>query len=764
MKKWEGAEPPMFPSSIFRVAVIGTHAPRQCGIATFTGDLAGAIASAGGEVEVIAVVEPGDEDVYQAPVSKVFRQEERSDYIRVADWINGNGFDAVCLQHEFGIYGGSYGRHITGLLERLDVPVLTTLHTILERPTHDQRVAFDEVLQLSSGLATMSKKGRQLLLDVYGVPDSRITVVPHGIPEVGPKSSEDAKARLGLSGRKVLLTFGLLSPDKGIEQVIEALPDLVEACPDLLYLVVGATHPKIRLHHGESYRQQLMDLARRLGVVAHVEFENRFMTLDELTLRLQAADVYVTPYLKREQITSGALSYAFGCGNAVVSTPYWHAEELLADGRGRLVPFGCPEGISATVQDLLADPVELQRIQMDAYRHGLAMQWPNIGRKYLKVFRSLRPAVAALPSDHPSSEEVMGTPLGLDRLLDMTDDVGLLQHATYSVPNRFEGYCLDDNARALVALTGIDCPDKRVRKATETCLAFVDHAFDGGKRTFRNFMGFDRTWLESTGSHDSFGRAIWGLGSIIGAGRRSSHVDLASELLVKACSGLLAVDSLRARAYMILGLAAAQGTPYNDLISKARRTLSTWLHRILGERATTEWPWFEDSLTYDNAVLCAALICAGQMDGDERMTLDALRSLLWLTQVQTDDESRFFPVGSDGFWRSGSERAIYDQQPLEAWSTIHACAVAYEATQDSQWLREAKRAWAWFFGSNSGSVRMVDPDTGGCFDGLTPDGVNFNLGAESTLSLLGSSLLVSKLIQPRSLPALTFAGYANGST
>lgn len=682
-----------------------------------------------------------------APRVRFELQESELDcYRRAADFLNIHNADVLCIQHEFGIYGGQSGSHLLALLEEAHMPVVTTLHTILREPDPAQRRVMDKLGSRSDRLVVMAQKGAEILRETYGVPDSKIEIIPHGIPDLPFAESSLAKAQFGVEGRRVLLTFGLIGPGKGIEDVIEALPAIVKQHPEVVYLVLGATHPQLLRNEGERYRLALERRARDLGVNRHIIFYNRYVSNAELAEFIAATDIYVTPYLNEAQITSGTLSYVFGAGKAVVSTPYWHAVELLADGRGELVPFRNPAAIATAVCGLFDDPDRMERIRHEAYAIGRKMIWPEIGKRYLEVFRSVcsdrrtspRHAFARWTLD---SRPPMLPPRRFDHIIRMSDDTGIFQHALFNVPNYAEGYCTDDNARALILCNlldelGDDAPSVGLNQLATRYLAFLAAALDFDSGRFRNFMSYGREWLESMGSEDSHGRALWAAGTASGRSRNEGHRALAEMLFLRAIPVTDSFASPRAWAFALLGIRehlrkAASGDDLHELrIRLTRKLLFRW-----HETSTPDWPWFESNVTYENARLCQALLTSSEWMPDDEAYEIGLRSLRWLLALQTSEDGCFRPVGSNGFQENdGGECARFDQQPVEAQAMIAACLEAWRVTGDANWRTEAKRIFDWFLGRNDLGIALYDFTSGGCFDGLHPDRANQNQGAESTLA------------------------------
>jgi glycosyltransferase involved in cell wall biosynthesis len=738
-----------------RIAFIGNYLPRECGIATFTTDLCTALATEYGEERLFAIPVNDLDSSYDYPeqVRLEIEQENLGSYERAADFLNFNGNDLVCLQHEYGIYGGSAGRYILALLRRLKMPLVTTLHTVLREPDANQRIVLDEIAQLSDRMVVMTQLAAQLLREVYGIPKSKIDVIPHGAPDLPFMDPNFFKDKFGTEGKAVLLTFGLLSPNKGIENVIKALPAILEKHPDVVYLVSGVTHPHVRRREGERYRESLQALAEELGVSSRLILNNRFVSSEELVEHVGAADIYITPYRQEAQVVSGTLAIALGAGKAIVSTPYWHASELLAEDRGVIVPFDSPESIAGAVNGLLENDAARHAMRKRAYLHSRATTWPKTARAYMASFqrarfeRSLQPR-AAIPLDALNLTDTVGKTYDLPalstrHLLTLTDDTGILQHAIFSVPNSREGYTTDDNARALMVSILLDerqahAVGQERPNLSHRYLSFLWLAFHSDTGRFRNFLGYDRKWLEDVGSDDSHGRALWSLGKVLGASRNAGLRGAAGRLFEAAVPATLGFTSPRAWAYSILGMQAyLDWFPGDRSIQGARNTLANRLLDIYERTHTAAWKWFEKSLSYSNARLPQALILAGWRSDNQRMIEAGMDSLKWLVAVQhCGNEDIFVPIGSSGFYVEGSERARFDQQPVEACATVSACLEVYRLTEESQWLDEALRVFGWFLGRNDLQLPLYDSVTGGCKDGLHPDRINENQGAESTLSFL----------------------------
>ena len=734
-------------SEIQKIAFVGDYLPRKCGIATFTYDLCTSVATQypGSDCFVVPINDISSGYDYPAEVRFEIEEQEVDSYLRAADFLNFANTDIVCLQHEFGIYGGLAGSHVVRLLRDLRMPIVTTLHTVLRDPTSEQHRILTQISDLSARLIVMSERARSFLRDVYDVPDAKIDLIAHGIPDMPFVDPNFYKDQFAVEGKFVALTFGLLSPNKGIEQMLKAMPAILEEFPNFVYIVLGATHPNLLREQGERYRISLERLAKDLGIKPNVSFYNRFVEIDELIEFIGMADIYITPYLNPAQIISGTLAYAFGCGKAVVSTPYWYAEELLADGRGVLVPFGDSEALARETCELLRDEPRRHSMRKKAYMLGREMIWSHVAHLYMASFQRARRSRLDVPykplAVRTLAEQPMDLPgWRLDHLVRMTDSAGMLQHANSTIPNFAEGYCTDDNARALLLTVGLEQIGQstaQVYRLATTYAAFLNYAFDRTRSRFRNFLGFDRNWLEKVGSDDSHGRALWVMGACVGRSRRRDLQLWASQLFDLALPTLAETTSPRAWAFGLIGVCL-----YLERFSGARP--ATQVRDVLTERltechekmATDAWPWFEDVLTYDNAKLPHALIASGRSSGNGQPVELGLQALRWLLDQQKSPTGCFRPIGSNGFYQRDRERAHFDQQPIEANSTVSACIEAYHATEDPVWLKEARLAFEWFLGGNDLGLDLYDAKTGGCCDGLQEDRLNQNQGAESTLAFL----------------------------
>src|SRR5437899_767879 len=746
---------PALPS---RVAVVGNYLPRKCGIATFTTDLCDAIHAEYGATELLALPVNDTEEGYSYPARVRFElsEDKLASYRQAADFLNFNNIDLVCLQHEYGIFGGPAGAHILELLRNLQMPVVTTLHTVLREPNIDQRTVMAEIATLSDRLIVMSQQSADILEEVFHVSPDKIDLIPHGIPDVPFTDSSFYKDGFGTEGKDVLLTFGLLSPNKGIENVIKALPSILSKHSNVVYMVSGATHPHVLRQEGDKYRQSLKKLAKDIGVEANVIFRNRFVSPQEMRELIGAADIYITPYKHKAQVVSGTLAYALSAGKAIISTPYLHAIELLDGERGALVPFDDPEAIAAKTLELLDNGTARHAMGKRAYLYARDMVWSRVAQKYMNSFeriyneRSRNPRATFLARNTEKTLDRLPT-IKLDHLVRMTDQTGIVEHAVFVVPNYPEGYTTDDNARALIVAIlleeyGAGAPTGAADLASRY-LAFLWLAFDPTTKRFRNCLSYERQWQEREGSEDSHGRALWGLGTVLGRSKNAGWRGAAGRMFELAVPAAIEFKSPRACAFALLGLQEyLDSFPGDRAALSASAALANRLLNSYRSYRSDDWKWFEDGLTYSNARLPQALIRAGMRAGNEEMVSAGLEALDWLVAIQRCEvKGHFVPIGSQGFYSMTTEKARFDQQPVEACAVVSACLQAYRATGKGRWRKGAWSAFSWFLGDNDLQIELYHPTNGGCRGGLHPDRANENQGAESTLSFLMALLELRKL-------------------
>lgn len=751
---------------ISKVCLVGTYPPRECGIATFTSDLRRAVGECASGVQTVVVAVTKTRNADELPPEVIFemQQERLHDYRLAAEYINFSGADLVCLQHEFGIFGGLDGVYVMELLRHLRLPVVTTLHTVIGVPPPGLRDVLVQVASASDHLVVLNGRAVPLLQDVYAIPSDKVSLIHHGVPDVPFLNPNDNKDRFGLKEYLVLLTFGLLSRNKGIETMLEALPQIVRSHPEVIYLVLGATHPEVKRRNGEEYRLFLQQRVRELGLEDHVRFHDRYVTLEELCAFLGACDIYVTPYRSKEQIASGTLAYAVGMGKAVVSTPYLYAEELLASGRGKLTSFGDAQGLARAVNELIEDEAERHRMCKRAYDFGRRMTWPEVGKEYAVLFE--RVASGYQRTARPRAMQAMGAELPaikLKHLAALTDDTGVIQHATYGIPDRRHGYSTDDAGRALVAVLAYyrQFGGKTAPVLATKYLSFLQHAqLPSGH--FHNFMNYDRRFTDEAGGEDTLGRALWGLGVAVAHGHNEGARTLARQMFERALDAL-DLRHPHALGYAVCGLHAFLDR--YDGATHVRRKLREWADRLAelyAQNRREDWRWFWDTLTYGNAKLPQAMLLAHQAMGDERFLKAGLESLDFLL-AETYKDGHFDFVGNRGWYRRGGYRAVFGQQPIEAGYTAEACSTAYEVTGERRYLELACAAVRWLLGRNRLREPLYDPATGACSDGLDAHGPSMNQGAESTICCLLSLLAVSRWSEPKVLREVACGAAANAT-
>jgi len=742
-----------------KIAYISTYPPRECGIATFNQNLMCAVSSnfpecksllQGGFVVALNDSESLQEYEYPEEVKYVIRQNHQKDYIRAANYINTSNADVCIMEHEFGIYGGESGIYILPLLNRLEKPLISILHTVLRNPSYVQRVIIREIAEQSSKIVVMSQRALEFLTTIYDIAADKIQIIEHGVPDVEATADNPVKNLTQFKNHRVLLTFGLISRNKGLETVIKALPKIVEKHPDIIYVVLGNTHPGVIKSSGEEYRDHLKSLAAQLNVSKHLSFINKFVSEEELVNYLSAAEIYVTPYLNEAQITSGTLSYAVGAGAAIVSTPYWHATELLADNRGRLFDFRNTEALAGTVIELLDQKHLLNELKRNAYEYGLHLRWPVIGAEYIKAAREACTTFDF--SDKILRNSIVDPEImpkfSLTHVLRLTDDTGIVQHAKYGIPNLKEGYCLDDNARALI-MALMAYQRNKSKEAFELLPVYLSyiHYMQTEDGNFRNFLSFNRQYLDEVGSEDSFGRTVWALGHLIGCASSNSYREFAMEIFHKSFPHFKALKHLRGMANTIIGISSyLQVVPSDEGMVTELVRLTQPLIDAYESNQSDDWQWFEEKMTYDNGILPLALLHSCEITGNEKAKHVALKTMAFLDRL-TLSSGYLSPVGNDGWYYRGGTFPAFDQQAIETMAMVLMHFQAYKIFRKPQYIEKMFLSYKWFLGENTLRAPLYDHETKGCCDGLLPTGINRNQGAESTLAYLISHLTVLKAFE-----------------
>ncbi len=737
-----------------KLAFIGTYPPRECGIGTFTKNLFNSMLVKSGHKkgeDSSFVIAMNDNDLvyeYPAEVKLTIRQEYQEDYLNAAKFINLSGADLCILEHEFGIYGGQSGVYILPLLHRLDIPLIVTLHTILKSPSYNERATLYELCKMAHSIVVMSHKAIEFLVDIYDVPKEKIVLIEHGVPDIH-FDQEKSKKEFKLENRKVLLTFGFIGRNKGIETVIKAIAGVVEKQPDVLYIILGKTHPNVLRHSGEEYRIFLLRLVKSLQLERHVVFLNEFINEQDLFKYLCACDVYITPYLAEAQITSGTLSYAVGVGSAVLSTPYWHAEELLAEGRGLLFNFNDSEELGSLLTRILANPKELNQLKQKAGAYGKKLTWPKTGDKYNELVASvLKEKPKLINKQEPVIDLLILPQFSLVHINRLTDDTGIIQHAKFGIPNLKEGYCLDDNARALlmVLMAYRQKKDMRALELSPIYLSYI-HYMQNANGTFRNFLSFNRNFLDEVGSEDSFGRTIWALGYLLGNAPNDAYYQTGKEVFFNAAPNFEKLKSIRSIANTMIGISYyLHSNPSDDSMTERLRNLAKKLIQHYEENISPDWKWFESLLAYDNGILPLALLHSAKILNDNKITKTAIESMNFLTE-HTFKEDYLSIIGNEKWYKKDGERSVFAQQPIDAMAMVLMYHQAFHLTNDKEFLKKLYTSFLWFLGENDLRMSLYDFETKGCCDGFESYGVNRNQGAESSLAYLISHLTVLQAYQ-----------------
>ncbi|MBN1271115.1 MAG: glycosyltransferase family 4 protein [Candidatus Aminicenantes bacterium] len=734
----------------YKIAFIGNYIPRQCGIATFTRDLTESLIKINREKNIKAeafVVAMNDQNqtyAYPEIVKFTVRQEYQRDYLEAAKFINYSNAEICILQHEFGIFGGENGIYILPLIHELQIPLIVTFHTVLKNPSEKEMMIVREIGKKAEKIVVMSKLAVDFLINIYNLQKQKIKLIEHGVPDFDFIQRKTYKKKLNLENKKSLLTFGLLSRDKGLETVIQALPRVVKKHPEIVYVILGKTHPNVVRSSGEEYRNYLKLLVERNNLRKHVYFYDKYVSNEELFGYLSAIDIYITPYLNEAQITSGTLSYAIGAGAAVVSTPYWHAKELLSDGRGMLFDFKDSDALADLLINLFNNPEKLSRIRKKAYQYGRKTVWPEIGARYLQLVADvLKKGPEVRIKEEPVVNPLILPEFCLDHVQRLTDDTGILQHAKYIIPNFKEGYSLDDNARALLMFLMVfrQRKNKEALKFITTCLSFIN-LMQNDDGTFKNYLSFNRNFIDQVGSEDSFGRTVWALGYLVKYPPNDLFFEIAEEILIKSFSNLMHLKSIRGMTNSIIGLCHfLKIFPDNKQIKIILKEMTYKIVKSYKNYKTDDWRWFEPILTYDNGILPLSLLHASEEIEDENILKIAYESIEFLEKA-TLVKGHLSLVGSDNWFKKGGDRSQFAQQPLDTTAMVLMFYQAYLVSRNKTFLKKMLKSYMWFLGENDINKPLYDFKTCGCSDGIESYGTNRNQGAESIIMYMIAHMAV----------------------
>jgi glycosyltransferase involved in cell wall biosynthesis len=725
------------------VAFVTTFPPRECGIATFTKDLVGAIDQRlpkDVKTGIVAMNNNGV-NIYNYPQEVIYQisDTDMNDYIEAAKKINDSSrIKMVNIQHEFGLFEGEWGDYILAFLEIVKKPVVITFHSVLPGPDSKLKKVVKAISEKVRDIVVMTNIAIEILRKDYGV-DTPIHLIPHGIPTVSFESQDEEKANLGYEGKIILSSFGMISPGKGYESVIESLPRVVEKYPNLVYLIVGETHPNVRKENGEEYRNSLIKLIKKLGLEKHVKFYNKYLTLEEIIQYLKATDIYVSSGTNPNQITSGTLSYAMGCGRAVISTAFLHARDALSNGRGILVGFDNNAGeFEQAILKLLDNPELRKKMETEAYYYTRPMTWPNVAMHYCDLFDNY--------VDLKSKQFESLPDINTSHLARLTDNFGIIQFAVQTTPDISSGYTLDDNARAILVCTKHYEEFKQFKQLDliRTYLSYLKYVQKSDGKLY-NYVDQDRQVNSELWSEDAHGRAVWALGYLI------SSPDIpedfrkqAVRIMAKAIKVTPDMKSPRSIAFMIQGLYYYNKALHSSKLRKLIATLGDSLVSLYRNSFSEEWRWFEPFMTYANSKLPESLLYAYLATGKREFLDIGLESLNFLIS-QTFEDGIFVPIGQRGWYHKDQEKAYYDQQPIEASYMIQSLILAYKITRDEKYRNYTMKTFNWFVGKNTLNQVVYDHSTGGCYDGLGENAINLNQGAESTISYLMARLFLMDL-------------------
>lgn len=718
---------------------MGTYPPRECGIATFNQDLLHSSQRNFGSAILCQVAalnfSPLDTYIYPKIVEWEMDQEDVESHHRLALQINSNpNITGVIIQHEYGIFGGLDGEIILNFMRACHKPMITTLHTVLPKPSAHMKQVTVEIIQLSSTLVVLTQRSKKILELVYPNTAEKIHVIPHGIHPTQFSTTNRPKQKLKLENHTILSTFGLLSRSKGIEYVLQALPSVIKKHPDILYLILGETHPLVRRSEGETYRKELAQMVTDLKLKKHVKFYEQYLSLSELLGFLKATDIYISPSVNPNQAVSGTLSYALGAGRAVVSTSFAQAEEIITDEIGRLVPMKSPQAYTAVLNQLLDNKSTLKSMHKAAYANTRQMLWSNIASEYLKLL----------------TQNII-PPINLSHLQAMTDDFGLFQFATIDQPNKKFGYTLDDNARALVVCSWLQSSkDKSILPLMTVYLNLIKSCQrDDG--TFINYLDYDHKQATDQNLNedleDATARAMWALSEVIGNKLVPNNLrQLSLKLFSNELPHIKNFRHLRSTAMMIKALVNVE--PHMPQFSKDFQqqihAFAELLTNAFTKNRHKSWLWFDSYLGYNNAVVSEAMMIAGEYTQQSQYASIGFTSLNFLID-KTFSSNRYLPIGQSKWYINQEERSEFDQQPEEPASMILALETAFHITYEKKYTQLAKVCFSWFLGNNSLNQSLYNYNTGGCFDGLHRDRVNQNQGAESLVSYLLSRLAITRM-------------------
>ncbi|MEM4390792.1 MAG: glycosyltransferase family 4 protein [Candidatus Diapherotrites archaeon] len=722
-----------------KILMVSSYPPRECGIATFTKNLCDALQKKFGMILVPKVFCINEDSHilrdYDKRVIGSFVEQELESYEKAAKKINKmQNIGLVNIQHEFGLFGGKFGSHLLRFMELTNKKMITTMHTVLKNPKSEMKQVVRGISEYSEKIVVMTNTAKELLEKNYKIDGSKIEVIYHGVPSMVFQNKEKLRRKYGLADKKVLLTFGLLSKGKGVENIILAMPKILEKHPNAIYLVLGETHPKVRKIFGEEYRDYLKSLVQENNLIGKVKFIDKFLSLNEIIEFLELCDVYVAPALDKNQICSGTVSYAMGAGKPIVASFTRYNKEMLAENRGIVVRQNKPGYFANAICKFLDNQQMSLNFSKNVFEFSRKMTWPNVANSYFGMLKEI--------SNIEDCSFGRLPPLNFKHFYKLTDDFGIIQFCNYSEPDINSGYTLDDNARALVvaADTYSKFGSKKMLRLSNIFLNFLDYCqMQDGK--FHNFVDENREFLDDVGSEDSQGRAIWALGHVLDSNLPDELKLKAKHMLEKTIDFGLELESTRAEAYSLIGLSQVNGMFGNGMREKLVESLISKYNEV----SNVDWNWFEESLTYANGSIPEALFIADNYDKTGLALKVAEESLNFLTKTLFIG-GKLVPIGQEKWFVKDLERSHFDQQPIEASVMTTAYIRAFQKTGNKEYAIKARSSFDWYLGKNTSNLMVYDEATGGCFDGLTKNGVNANEGAEATVTYLLARMMISKIL------------------
>ncbi len=721
---------------------IATYPPRECGIATFTQDLLSAFKKMFKENAecVVAAINLSALDSYEYPpeVHWQISENNKTEYRALANDLNQNPkILTTIIQHEYGIFGGEEGENILSFISAYKKTLIVTLHTVIPNPSPKMKLVTEKIIKRANKIVVLTENSKKTVEALYQSSVGKIVVIPHGIHNTSFISTTRPKQKLQLENKSVLTTFGLLSRGKGIEYVLKALPVAVKQFPQLVYLVLGETHPVVRRTEGESYRLELLSLVEKLNLKKHVKFFDQYLDLPDLLNFLKATDIYISTSINPNQAVSGTLSYALGAGRAVISTDFVQARELISENIGRVVPAKDSKVLEREIISLLSNPGKLKKMNRYAYEITRPMLWTNVALGFSKIILELSPQLypkGSLPE------------INLTHLHYMSDNFGLFQFADLNKPNKKFGYTLDDNARALVVACAL-----QENELVEKYLNFISlcQLPDG---TFTNYLSHKKKepTVQNTqeDTEESYARALWGVCFVLNTPNLKPEVySLAKGILLTALPNAHNLDHVRAKALTVKALALIYNSGVlkqnilQDLVDKHAKSL----HNSFKENSNESWSWFDNSLEYNNAVLPESLFVASVVTKNRLYIKTAHKSLKFLVD-KTFTHKMYIPIGNETWHTQNQNRSQFDQQPEDPTAMVLALATAYKITHNEKYKKLAEVCFSWFLGNNILKMPLYNSLNGGCFDGLHPDRVNLNQGAESLVSYLLARIEIEAII------------------